>query len=226
MSDRMADDFGALLRARFSCRGYRSEAVERSVIQAALADAQNVPSWCNSQPWQVSVTGAAETARLAQALFTHSGEAGHESDLPFPSRYEGAYQARRRTCGLQLYEAVGVQKGDRAASALQMRENFRLFGAPHFMLITSPKFLGAYGALDCGAFVTALLLALQARGVASIPMASVAGFSPFMRDWFDVPEDRDVLCGIAFGYADMDAPANQFRTERAAEEEVVDWRGV
>ncbi|MCT4557466.1 MAG: nitroreductase [Pelagimonas sp.] len=229
MTDDMAQEtgahaFGGLLRARFSCRAYRDDPVPRAVIQAALADAQHVPSWCNSQPWKACVTGASETARLAQALFEHSGTAPHASDLPFPARYEGAYQDRRRTCGLQLYEAVGVEKGDRVASARQMRENFRLFGAPHFVLITSPKNLGTYGALDCGAYVTALLLALQARGVASIPMASVAGFSPFMRDWFAVEEDRDVLCGVAFGYADLDAPANGFRTDRAAQDEVVDWR--
>lgn len=215
---------GALLRNRASCRAYRPDPVPRALIDSALRDAQNVPSWCNSQPWQVIACDTAETDRLRAALYDHSGTSTAQSDIPFPKSYDGAYGERRRNCGWQLYKAVGIEKGDRIGSAQQMRENFRLFGAPHFMLITTPKALGAYGALDCGAFVTATLLALQARGVASIAMASVAGFSPFMRDWFQIPQERDVLCGIAFGYADPDHPANSFRTTRATADDVITWR--
>ncbi|MBS0124881.1 nitroreductase [Thetidibacter halocola] len=219
-----AETLGRVLRTRFSCRAYSPDPVPRELIDAALADAQHVASWCNSQPWQVHACGAEETAHLAAALYEHTKTAPHSSDIPFPAAYEGVYKERRSTCGWQLYDAVGVQKGDRTASTAQMRENFRLFGAPHFLLITTPKALGAYGVLDCGAFVTATLLALQARGIASIAMASVAGFSPFMRDWFGIAEDRDILCGIALGYPKPDHPANGFRTTRAPLEDVVTWR--
>ena len=223
MSD-AAEILGAVLRARFSCRAYRSEPVPRALIEGALADAQHVASGCNSQPWQVIACGAEETARLAGALYEHAARASHQSDIPFPPRYEGVYKTRRSECGWQLYAAVGVEKGDRAGSAAQMRENFRFFGAPHFLLITTPKALGAYGVLDCGAYVTAVLLGLQARGLGSIAMASVAGFSPFVRAWFGIAEDRDILCGIALGWPDRDHPANAFRTSRAAPEEVITWR--
>ena len=220
----LADRFGTLLRARFSCRGYRPDPVPRALIDAALADAQHVPSWCNSQPWQVIACSAEETTRLAGALFDHAMHAPHQSDIPFPARYEAEYKARRAECGWQLYEAVGVEKGDRAASARQMAENFRFFGAPQLLLVTTPKALGPYGVLDCGAFITAVLLGLQARGLGSIAMASVAGYAPFLRDWFCIAEDRDVVCGIAVGWPDMDHPANGFRTTRAGAGEVIDWR--
>ena len=218
------DRFAGLLRARHSCRGFRPDPVPQSEIAEVLAAAQQVPSWCNSQPWQVIACGAGETAALRDALYAHAQTAPHASDIAFPARYEGAYQDRRRACGWQLYDAVGVERGDRAGSARQMMENFRLFGAPAFLLITTPKALGAYGVLDCGAFVTAVLLGLQARGLGGIAMASVAGFAPFLRDRYGVTEDRDILCGIALGYPDPDHPANGFRTDRAGLAEVVDWR--
>ena len=85
-------------------------------------------------------------------------------DVTFPERYIGAYKTRRSECGWQLYDAVGVKKGDRVASAQQMMENFRFFGAPHVTFVTSPVALGAYGILDCGAFVTGFMLAAQALG--------------------------------------------------------------
>ncbi|MGH1415669.1 MAG: nitroreductase [Pelagimonas sp.] len=219
-----SETLAALLRSRASCRGFLPDAVSPDIIDDVLRDAQHVPSWCNSQPWRVEACGAEETARLAAALYAHVGQAGHASDVAFPKAYENEYQERRRECGWQLYAAVGVEKGDRVGSAQQMRENFRLFGARHFLLITTPKALGPYGVLDCGAFVTAVLLGLEARGLGGIAMASVAGFSPFMREWFDVDEERDVLCGIALGHPDTDHPANKFRTTRAPKDEVVRWR--
>lgn len=219
-----AETLAALLRTRFSCRGFLDEPVPREVIEESLRDAQLVPSWNNVQPWQVIALSPEETRAFAAALFDHAPTAAHQSDIPFPARYEGIYKERRSVCGWQLYGAVGVQKGDREASARQTRENFRFFGAPNYLLITTPKVLGAYGVLDCGAYVTALMLALQARGVATCAQAAIAGFSPFVRERYGIAEDRDLLCGIALGHADMDHPANSYRTERAPLSEVVDWR--
>ncbi|MEC3861862.1 nitroreductase [Mesobacterium sp. TK19101] len=218
------DTLTAILTRRASCRGFRPDPVPQAEIAAVLSSAQHVPSWCNSQPWQVIACGAEQTDRLRSAFYDHASKAAHASDIPFPSGYDGACRDRRRDCGWQLYEAVGVTKGDREGSARQMMENFRFFGAPNFLLITTPKILGPYGVLDCGAFVTAVLLGLEARGLAGIAMASVAGFSPFLRDWFGIAEDRDILCGIALGYRDEDHPANGFRTTRAGLSDVVDWR--
>jgi hypothetical protein len=45
-----------------------------------------------------------------------------------------------------------------------------------------------------------------------------------VRDALEVPEDRQILCGISFGYSDTAHPANSFRTTRAAVDEVMDWR--
>ncbi|SMX40156.1 nitroreductase [Maliponia aquimaris] len=219
-----AETFAALLKARFSCRGFMPDPVPRDVIEDALADAQHVASWNNVQPWQVIALSPEETAGFATALSANAETATHQSDIPFPLRYEGIYKERRRACGWQLYDAVGVQKGDRAASGRQMRENFRLFGAPNCLLVTTPKDLGAYGVLDCGAYVMAVMLALQARGVASIAMAAVASFAPFVRARYGIAEDRDLVCAVAFGYADPDHPANSYRTTRAGLDEVVDWR--
>lgn len=213
-----------LLHDRYSCRAFRPDPVPRAVIEDLLRMAGRAPSWCNAQPWEVIVTAAPATeafrARMMKAVLEESGR----SDFEFPSGYSGARQERRRTCGWQLYEAVGVKKGDRAGSAMQMLENFRLFGAPHVAIVTSARELGPYGAMDCGGFVTAFTLAAAAAGLGSIAQAAIAGYSDQVRAHFDIPDDRVIACAISFGYADEDHPANGFRTERAALGEVLDWR--
>jgi len=211
------------LRTRYSCRAYKADKVPADVITAIVDDARHTPSWCNAQPWQLLITDA-ETDAFREALYAHAMSQAPAPDLDWPSGYPGIYGERRRTCGWQLYEAVGVAKGDRAASTRQMMENYRLFGAPHVALVPSPSELGPYGAMDCGGFVTAFCLAATARGVATIPQAAIAAHAPFVRDYFGLPEDRLLLCAISFGYADPDAPANGFRTERAAAQDIVDLR--
>ena len=219
------DTLSRILAARHSCRAFRPDPVARPEIERILTAARRVPTWCNSQPWEVVVTSGNETDRLRAALGHEAMTAPHAPDLPFPTAYTGARQDRRRTCGWQLYDAVGVRKGDREASARQTMENFAFFGAPHVALVTSATELGGYGALDCGGFITGFTLAAQSLGIATIAQAAPAGFSPFLHDWFDLGAERMVLAAISFGYADPDHPANSFRTGRAALADWVTWRG-
>lgn len=214
----------ALLKERHSCRAFRPDPVDRGVIEGILRAAQKIPSWCNAQPWKVTLTSGAETDRLRTALTEAAMAGGHAPDMDFPAGYSDEYKARRSECGWALYEAVGVTKGDRAGSARQMMENFNLFGAPHCAILSSPAELGPYGAMDCGGFVAAFTLAAQAAGVASIAQAAVASFAPMLHDMLDIPQDRLILCALSFGYADPDHPANSFRTSRAALDEFTTWR--
>lgn len=214
-----------IVRARYSCRAFLPDAIADETITEIVDTARHTASWCNAQPWQVTITRGAATEAFRQALYAHAaGGAASAPDLDWPDAYPGLYGDRRRACGFQLYDAVGIAKGDRAASGQQMLENFRLFGAPHVAVVSSPRALGPYGALDCGGFVSTFMYAAQARGVATIPQAAVASYSPFVRDWFGLPEDRLILCAISFGRADPDHPVNQFRTDRATPDTLIDWQ--
>jgi len=221
-------DFTALgrtLDSRYSCRGYLPDPVPDDVIAQIVTAAGRAPSWCNAQPWQVTVTRGAETDRFRTALQETVAQGTPSPDLPWPEGYPGDTGTRRRTCGYQLYNAVGIARGDRAARAGQTLENYRLFGAPHVAIIHSEAALGPYGAMDCGGFVTAFMLAATAMGVGSIAQASVAAYPQMIRAHFDLPETRLILCAISFGYVDPDHPANGFRTERASLSEFYDPRG-
>lgn len=215
-----------LLYERHSCRAFLDQPVARADIERIVQTAGRVPSWCNAQPWNVIVTDQAQTEQFRQALLAHMESHAPAPDLEFPTTYTGAHQERRRTCGYQLYSAVGIEKGDRVAAGTQMRENFNLFGAPHVAIISSGAELGAYGVMDCGGFVSVFPLAAQALGVASIPQAAIASYAPLLRAHFNIGEDRTILCAISFGYEDAEHPANSFRTERAPLSEILDWRGA
>src|SRR6202022_4201001 len=102
-------------------------------------------------------------------------------DFAFPIKYDGVYRERQRETGWALYRSVGVAKGDREASGRQVLENFRLFGAPHVMIITTEQDLGVYGAIDCGSYLATLMLAAESFGIATIAQAAIAGCAGFVR---------------------------------------------
>lgn len=217
------DAFETLLKRRYSCRGFLPKPVPRATIERILDVAQRTPSWCNAQPWQAHIASGAATERFRAALMAHvpSHKAGPEYD--FPREYRGAYLERRRECGFQLYDAVGIAKGDRAASAKQGMENYRLFGAPHALIVTSDEALGVYGVLDCGAWVNNFMLAAAAEGIACIAQAALATHPAVVRGFFGIGAERRIVCGMSFGYEDAQHPANKFRTRRAKKEEVATW---
>ncbi len=215
--------FDRLLGERYSCRAFLARPVADDVIEELLRIAQRSASWCNSQPWQVIVTKGDATQRLRQAFFARASAHTPDPDIEFPADYVGVYKQRRRDCATALYGSVGIALGDRDASAKQTMENFRFFGAPHLAVITTDRSLGVYGAIDCGIYIGAFLLAARSLGIASIAQAAIATQSGFIRQQFAIPDDRLVVCGISFGYADADHPVNRFRTRRAPLTEVVQW---
>jgi nitroreductase len=217
-----ADLLEELLASRHSCRGFLPKPVPRPTIDRLLSIAQRTASWCNTQPWQLLITSGAATERFRAAMDADEDDAP-ASELEWPSAYLGIYLQRRRECGYSLFESVGIAKGDRVGSRRQAQENFRFFGAPHVAIITTDKALGPYGAIDCGGYVATFLLAAESLGLAAIPQAALASKSPIIRRFFEIGDDRVIVCGISFGYEDRAHPANGFRTTRAALSEAVRW---
>ncbi|MBF4162709.1 nitroreductase family protein [Nocardioides acrostichi] len=210
-----------LLTSRYSCRAFLPDEIDEAIIDRLFALGQLTPSWCNTQPWRAYLTRGAVTASFARALSAHAASQPADPDLPLPRGYTGVRDERRREAGHALYAALGIERSDRDARAAQMMRNFTFFGAPHVAVVTTPVELGVYGAVDCGAYVSTLLLAAEELGLGAVPQGAVALHSPFVRSWLSIPDDESVVCAISFGRADPDAPVNTFRTSRVDAGEAV-----
>ena len=205
-----------LLGERYSCRAFLPQPVPRATIEHVLAAAQHTASWCNSQPWQLVIASGEAKERFRNAIYAEaSSGAPEDGDFSFPREYRGVYLERRRESGFQLYNTLGIARGDKAAYAKQALENYNFFGAPHVAIIHTDEALGIYGAIDCGAYVGNFLLAAQALGLGTIPQAALARHSGLIRRHFKLDDSRRVVCGISFGFPDRDNKINSYRTSRA-----------
>ena len=212
----------SLLNERYSVRAFLPREVPRDVIEQVLTVAQRTASWCNSQPWQVLIASGEAKERFRKAIYAEAASGAKDnSDFTPPREYVGVYLERRRESGFQLYNTLGIARGDKAAYAKQALENYNFFGAPHVAVIHTNEPLGIYGAIDCGAYVSNFMLAAQALGLGTIAQAALARHSGMIRRHFALPDDRRVVCGISFGYADHAHKINSYRTSRASVAETV-----
>jgi nitroreductase len=215
-----------LIGQRFSCRAFLPQPVPRATIERILVAAQKTASWCNSQPWRLEITSGEATQTFREEMVqAASGGRATSGDFPFPREYRGVYLERRRESGFQLYNSLGIPRGDKVAYARQALENFNFFGAPHVAIVHTDEALGVYGAIDCGGYVANFMLAAQALGVATIPQAALAFHSDVIRAHFGIGDDRRVICGVSFGYPNRAHKANSYRTSRATVADAVRFFG-
>jgi len=125
------------------------------------------------------------------------------------------YKERQLACGLQLYGALGIERTDKQRRREQWAANYRAFDAPVclFFLIDGDMEAGSW--LDCGMFIQSLMLAAVEEGLDTCALASMGEYPAIVKAELGFDEQTILLCGMALGYADHDAPVNSYRTPRA-----------
>ncbi|WP_346796852.1 nitroreductase [Halomonas sp. Bachu 37] len=204
------------IQTRKSVRRFLPTPVDRAMVEHILAVASRAPSGSNIQPWNVHVVAGAAKDRLCQRLLDAVDHG--RSDTPeyhyYPQNWFEPYLERRRRCGFGLYETLGIGRGDKAEREAQARRNFHLFDAPVGLFITMDRRLEAGSFMDCGMFIQSVMLAARGQGLHTCPQAAFAWYHTLIRDELKLDENALLLCGIALGHEDPDAPENHFITQR------------
>jgi nitroreductase len=204
------------LRRRASTRAFLDRPVEMETVRAILDAARWTPSGVNIQPWEVAVVSGATKQRIADAVLAAraAGTPENPDYRYYPAEWHEPYKARRRACGIALYEAQGIGRNDEAKRLESWNANYRFFDAPVGLFIFMDRRLGQGSWLDMGMFMQSIMLAATSLGLATCPQASVADFPDIVRRELGRDDRGLLICGIALGYADPAAPVNNYRTER------------
>lgn len=204
------------LLARKSVRAFLNRPVPRAMIEQILDAARHAPSGANTQPWQVAVVSGAHKQALQQQL-EHAFEAGippHMDYQYYPRHWHSPYRERRQACGLQLYQALGIDRHDRARRRQQWAANYRAFDAPVFLFFFLDAAMEAGSWIDYGMFLQSFMLAAVECGLATCPQAALAEYPDIVRQSLGYQEDTILLCGMALGYENREAAVNHYRTPR------------
>ena len=206
------------LWARRSTRKYLATAVPRADVARILQAARQAPSGANLQPGRFHALSGEALSRLSQRLLaaTKAGRPTVAEYSYFPEPMPPELKARQRAAGYALYRALGIERRDVAGRRAQFDQNYRFFDAPVGIVVTIPRAMGKGCYMDLGMALMALFLAAEGQGYATSGIGALAHYGDLVHEVLGLPEDHLVVCGIALGRADIDAPINQFRTERDA----------
>ncbi|MHA1568696.1 MAG: nitroreductase [Alphaproteobacteria bacterium] len=213
------------IRGRHCFRAYLPRPVERDTLHEILDAARWAPSGVNSQPWQVAVVQGDTRQRLSEALI--AARRANRPENPdyayYPEEWREPYRTRRKVCGLTMYQALGIDKHDKAARLEAWIRNYRFFDAPVGLLFLIDRGMQTGSWLDMGMFMQNIMLAAREFELGTCPQASLAEYPDIVREVLAIPADKLVLCGMALGYPDPDAPVNQYRLEREPVENFTRW---
>lgn len=214
----------AALQKRVSTRAFLPTPIPHDVLHDIFSRAQLSPSNCNVQPWQVYVVSG-ETQKILKDRLMAAMTSGAPStpDFDWSIKYEGEYRVRQFGAAAALYDALGIDRTDRAARTEAMLRNWTFFDAPHSAFFTMGKTLGLGGAVDLGIYAQSLALLMADAGIATCFQGALNQVPGPVRDMLKIPESLGILFGMSFGYADLDAPANTARTEREPLEKSVQF---
>jgi nitroreductase len=200
---------------RVSCRGFKEEPVEQSILQEIFSKAQQSPSNCNVQPWKVLVVSGKKKDVLKNKLIqTVMQQQKPAPDFNWAIAYQGEHRDRQFGAANALYSAMDIGREEKQKRQMAMLRNWSFFEAPHVAIFTMDKYLDIMGAVDIGIYAQTLTLLLKEQGISSCMQGALGQFPGPIREMFELPEERGVLFGMSFGYADEEAPANKARTDR------------
>ena len=219
--------------SRHSVRAFLDTPISDSQIKEILAVASRAPSGTNTQPWKVYVVRGETRQQLIEhtcaaqlELFQHPEKADQYTEtFPYyPEQWISPFIERRRENGWGLYGLLNIQKGEKQKMAQQQLRNYQLFDAPVGLFFTVNKAMGVGSKMDIAMMIQNVMIATKARGLDSCPQAAWNHFHRIVLEVLDAPEDEELVCAIALGYADPEHIVNDFITPRVPVEEFTVFR--
>jgi len=209
------------MHERKSTRAFRSDPVPRETIEEILKLAICAPSAINLQPWEFVVVTGEEKERLSRKLIKSYREkqisCSPESVKPLPKTF-GKRGAKTLEAMNPFFLEIGVD-----SSQFINEGSCHFYGAPVAILICLDDSFSKARNVDIGVALGYLLLAAHHFGLATCPVGLITAYEDDVKDLLNIPDNKNVVIGVALGYPDLQSPINRFKSPREDLEKLVRW---
>jgi nitroreductase len=197
------------LSKRRSMRAFLPIPVERDKMLTILRDAARSPSWANSQPWEVFVAEGETLARIKAGYAECYAKAVKASpEVPVPHEWTDAAKNRIKYLRPDMVRDCGAAADQFGAL------NQRMFNAPAVVFICKDKVLGSWAIYDIGAWSQSFMLSALENGLGAIQAITTVLYPEVLHREMKIPDNLDIVIGIAVGYADESNAINNFHSAR------------
>lgn len=211
------------LKTRITTRQFLDTPVPDDVLREILTKALRSPSGGNLQPWNVHVmTGDVLTNFKKDAVeITLAGKTEEPTHPAYPQPLWEPMRSWRYKLGEDMYALLGIPRENKMGRLVWFAQNAKFFEAPVGLIITGDKRLGAPQHMDIGIFIQSLMLLAREAGLHTAPQGWWRNWTSVCHKYLDIPEEQEVMVGMAIGYGDADAPVNNLYADRAELDELV-----
>jgi len=217
------------IESRITTRAFLDKPVPDALLRQILETAKRAPSGGNLQPWHVWVLGGDEMVRFKALIkekvaVSPRGE-GTEYQI-YPPDLKEPYKARRFKCGEDMYATINVPREDKFGRLMNFARNFEFFGAPAAFFFAIDRTMQQGQWADLGMFMQSIMLLAREHGLHTCPQEAWAIWHKTVGEFFSIPPELMLFCGMGIGTMDEAHPINTLRTERATLDEFVTFVGV
>ncbi|UCF56439.1 MAG: nitroreductase [Deltaproteobacteria bacterium] len=209
------------IQERRSTRGFLNKPVEKETLERLLSFAIQAPSAINLQPWEFTVVSGEERKRLSRILVKRMKEqaisCGPGARNPLPDYFIERQKGLLNSMLPHLPHNTPFEEFINEGSC-----NF--YGAPTAVIVTLDQIFSSARLTDIGIVVGYLVLTAHALGLGTCPIGLITAFDDEIKEELNIPEQKQVVIGVAVGYRDPDAPINNARSERVPLSDVARWR--
>ncbi len=209
------------IKERKSIRAFRPDQIPREKIEEILRLAICAPSAINLQPWEFIVVTGEEKERLSRRLIK-------------------AYKEKQISCRPDTVKPLPKTYGRRGFKTLEAMKPFfeemkvdlnqyinegscNFYGAPVAIIICLDDSFSKASFVDIGLTLGYFVLAAYELGLGTCPIGLITAYEDEIKDLLDIPENKNVVIGVALGVPDRERPINRFKSPRDDLKKVVKW---
>jgi len=214
-------DLLSAIKERKSIRVFKPDPIPKEKIEEILRLTIHAPSAINLQPWEFVVVTGEEKERLGRRLIK-------------------AYKEKQISCSPGNVKPLPKTYGKRGAKTLELMKPFfeemgvnidqyinegscNFYGAPVAILICLDDSFPKARMVDVGIALGYLVLAAHEFGLWTCPNGLIIAYEDEIKDLLNIPENKNVVIGVALGYPDSNIPINRFKSQRDNLEKFIQW---
>jgi len=209
------------IKVRKSVRAFRPEAVSRQQIEEILSLVIHAPSAINLQPWEFIVVTGEEKERLSRRLVKLYREKQISCSPGNVKPLSAEFQKR----GAESFILMNpyLEKMGQEFNRFVNEGSCNFYGAPAAVIFCLDNAFSEARLVDIGIALGYFVLIAQNVGLSTCPIGLINAYEDDIKDILSIPDNKDVVIGVALGYPDAASPVNEFTSPRDDLEKFVRW---
>ena len=214
------DLFQAILE-RGSIRAFKPDPIPKETIEEILRLTIHAPSAVNIQPWEFIVVTDEEKERLSRRLT----KAYREKQISCSPGAAKSLPETYRQRGIAISESLKPYLDPIRVTFEEFigEGSCRFYGAPVAIIICLDDSFAKTRMVDIGIALGYLMLSAHGFGLATCPLGLISAYEAEVKDLLNIPENKNVIIGVALGYPDEENPVNRFKSPREELDKFVRW---